>query len=192
MINKTSDYWIIGDIFIFKPYFNDEIDDKIKLLMSNYTNIIFSDYNDIFMSYWFFQTKNHNESDKKSFVGSNFNKQFQLHKNIKSLVMSNSFNKFININEALELEYLMIGNSYNLPIYLEDNLVLTHLIIGNSFNQPIRLNKTLKYLELGNNFNNLIIFNSNLEYLSLYAKKNTKNVISQIQSNKNIYINFLW
>ena len=38
-------YWIYEDYFIFKPEFNEELDDYVELLL-NYKKLIFSDYDD--------------------------------------------------------------------------------------------------------------------------------------------------
>ena len=42
----NEDYWIYEDKFIFKPHFNKPIDKYVGVI-KNYSQLIFSDYDDI-------------------------------------------------------------------------------------------------------------------------------------------------
>ncbi len=116
-LTKTHDYAIYGDVLIFKSEFNKPID-KYANLIKNYTQIIFSNYEDLKL---LFETNN-NHNYK-------YNSKFK----------QNQFNQPIQLNELLnKLTHLTFGFKFNQPIQLNHNL--THLIFGNQFNKLIQLN----------------------------------------------------
>ena len=82
-------YWIVDETLIFKPEFNEELDNYYNVI-SQYNKIIFSNYNDPEIT---IKTENkynceHNDKYKKSI----FNKKLKLTKNITHLSFGDCFN----------------------------------------------------------------------------------------------------
>jgi phage anti-repressor protein len=75
MIEETSDYWIYENKFIFKPEFNNQIDEYYELI-SNYDELIFSNYDDLNI---LLETKNnYNENIYENYIESKFNQPIDL------------------------------------------------------------------------------------------------------------------
>ena len=69
---ETKDYWIYDNKVIFKPYFDDKLDDYIDII-SKYNELIFSNYNGCAIT---IKTNNkyYNEYEQK-YKSSKFNQQ---------------------------------------------------------------------------------------------------------------------
>ncbi len=77
-----KNYWTYGDYFIFKPEFNEPIDDYIEII-KNYTKLIFSNYDDLDIC---IKTKNEYFNEyNKNFVKSKFNQPIEGLNNLTQL-----------------------------------------------------------------------------------------------------------
>lgn len=80
-IIETKDYWIYEDKFIFKPDFNNTLD-KFYNLISNYNELIFSDYDNLDI---LLETDKNNidvKVEAKSYMGSKYNQPIQLNNHL--------------------------------------------------------------------------------------------------------------
>ena len=111
-------YWIISDTIIFKPDFNNELDEYIKII-SQYKKLIFSNYFDPKITIetnniYYYKYTNQNNC-------SLFNQP-----------LSDSLLKLIN------LQQLTLGWAFNQPLSnsLSNLINLERLTFGNNFSQP--------------------------------------------------------
>jgi hypothetical protein len=125
-------YWIIDEIIIFKPQFNEPLD--------NYSNIISKCIGLIFSNY----------SDPKITIETN-NKYFV---NYKDKYKKSLFNQPLSdsLQNLTQLEQLTFGNNFNQPLSdsLKNLTQLKELIFDYEFNQKLILCKIL--LSLNNWF----------------------------------------
>ena len=99
-------YWIVDDKLIFKPEFNEELDNYYDVI-SQYNSLIFSNYNDSLIT---IKTNNkYNDKYENNYKCSKFNKKIKLTSNITYL----SFGFFF-------------GFCFNQPLKLTKNI--THFI----------------------------------------------------------------
>ena len=83
-------YWIVDDKLIFKPEFNEELDNYYDVI-SQYNSLIFSDYDDPDIT---LKTNNrHNNKYENNYKWSNFNKKIELTSNITHLSLGCYFNQ---------------------------------------------------------------------------------------------------
>ena len=149
MEKSNKPFWIIDSAIIFKPSFNDSLDDYTDII-SNYRILIFSNYDDPHTS---FKNKNiHDYNDYKSYS--------------KSLFIHQLDNCLLNL---LNLEELMFGDKFDIP--LNNSLLgltnLRKLTFGWDFDQPLNdslLNLVdLRELTFGHKFNQQLCYSlSNL------------------------------
>ena len=133
-------YWIHEDYFIFKPEFNNELDDFINLIV-NYKKLIFSDYND----YKICIVTNNKFEEKNNYKGSKFNKAldntFENLINLQQLTFGLWFNQPLtnSLEKLINLQQLTFGHYFNLPLAnsLEKLINLQQLTFGFYFNQPL-------------------------------------------------------
>ena len=126
----SKPYWIIGDAIIFKPDFNDSLDDYTQII-SNYENIYFSNFNDpqIVLE----NNNTYNFDNFKSFSNSYFNHP-----------LNNSLSNLTN------LKVLNFGNGFNQPlIKFFDNKNENERQLDNSLSNLVNLRE----LTFGTNFN---------------------------------------
>ena len=165
-----NNYWIVDDLIIFKSEFNEELIDYYDII-SKYSKIIFSNYND--MSIAIETNNNYEKKYKNKYVKSKFNKKIDLSKNINltHLILGEYFNKEIDLSNNINLTNLTFGYCFNQEVDLSNNIKLTHLIFGVEFNKEIDLSKNinLTYLSFSSYFNQKVdlLNNINLTYLLL-------------------------
>ncbi len=104
---ETNDYTICNDTLIFKPEFNKRID-KYADLIQNYTQIIFSNYEDLEA---LFETNRCLSKYINKFKQNQFNKQFKLNQNLTHLTFGHNFNQKIQLNQ--NLTHLTFGENFN-------------------------------------------------------------------------------
>ena len=89
-------YWIVDDKLIFKPEFNEELDNYYDVI-SQYNTLIFSNYNYPLIA---IKTNNkYNHEYRNNYKYSNFNKKIELDENITHLSLSFGFG----FNQPLKL-----------------------------------------------------------------------------------------
>ena len=191
--NLDLNYSIIDDYIIFKPDYNEPLDNYNDII-KKYKKIIFSNFSNLKLA---IILDNNFELDKENFSRNNFNQEIELkkYKNLEYLNLSNWFNKKIDVSNNLKLEYLSFGTNFNQKIDLSKNKKLKYLRFGVNFIQEIDLskNKQLKYLSFDYtpsyfadgyyiNYNIDLSNNNNLETLILNANYN--NIIDLSNNNK--------
>lgn len=132
-------YWTHYNILIFKPYFNDYLNDYIDII-SKYDKLIFSDCDDFSSSLQFY--------DKDScWLYNILDNIFDYYKTEISIKMSHDY---INIgsrfnqplfyfNKLLNLKELFFGSNFNQSIEELHNLInLNKLTFGDKFNQSVK------------------------------------------------------
>lgn len=149
-IIESENYWICGNILIFKPQFNNLANIQIQL-DETFTEIIFSNYSNVKFVLGTnntYQYKYHN-----FWSGSNFSQSIE-HlllgaKNLKKLIFGYKFDCFLNssLDPLANLQLLKFGLEYNKPLgnSLVNLVNLVTLEFGAYFNKP-----------LDNSLNNLI------------------------------------
>jgi len=154
-------YWIIDQLIIFKPQFNECLDNYTNII-SNHKILIFSNNNDpnlAFKNNNLFEDINSRLYEYSSFNQPLVNSLSNLH-NLEELTFGHYFNQPLNdsLSNLVNLRELTFGNRFNQP--LNDSLTnlvnLRELTFGNRFNQP--LNDSLS------NITNLIYLNLNYHF----------------------------
>ena len=131
-------YWIHENKIFFKPEFNDKLDNYINII-SEYTELIFSDYDDFNIT---IKTNNiYNIDYYNNHKGSIFNQPITIPQNITHLIFGNCFNQQVIIPQ--NITHLTFGCDFNQPVIIPQNV--TYLTFGYRFNQ--KLNK-LHFVEL--------------------------------------------
>src|SRR3990167_8635405 len=126
---ETIDYWIYENKIIFKPEFNNKLDDYVNII-SKYNELIFSNYDNYNIT---IKTNNqYCNKYRKNYKNSNFNQQVIIPQNVT---------------------HLTFGSRFNQQIIIPQNV--TNLIIGYYFNQQINL-PYIKYIKLDCNNVNII------------------------------------
>ena len=117
-----DDYWIYENKIIFKPNFNNKLDDYIDII-SKYNELIFSNYDNYNIT---IKTNNEycNEYQKK-YKYSNFNQQVIIPQNVTHLTFGFGFNQQIIIPQ--NVTHLTFGEYFNQPIIIPENV--THYIL---------------------------------------------------------------
>lgn len=165
---ETNNYWIYDGKLIFKPNFNECINEHYVLLLflSKIDTIIFSEYDNlrIFLKFSDVVPNMYH----KNFVRSKFNKKIEFEKyiniiNITKIIFPNSFNQDVKLKNYYGLKYLVFGHEFDSILELEEGL--EYLSFGYNFNQNLILLKSLKYVKFGSNFDRLIILSQSLEQL---------------------------
>ena len=145
--SNNSDYWTVGTKIIFKPHFNDILE-KYHVLMQNYSEIYFSNYEDFDTFIKIHENSFLSKSVYKKYVSNKFNRYIEnLPNNITHLVISNEYNRSI-INLPTSIKYFKIGDSYEhrIPLLPEG---LTHLILGSRCMSGLsKLPSTLEYFNM--------------------------------------------
>ena len=145
---ETKDYWIYENKIIFKPNFNNKLDNYLDII-SKCDELIFSNYDDYNIT-----IKTNNEcciKYYKNYKYSNFNQQVIIPENVTHLTFGYMFNQRVTIPK--NVTHLVFGIRFNQQVIIPENL--THLAFGWNFNQPINL-LNVKYLNLNCNNINLI------------------------------------
>ena len=108
---ETIDYWIYENKIIFKPKFNNKLDDYLDIIRK-YNELIFSNYND-------------------------YNIEIETNGNYKiiykSVYRSSIFNQSVIIPE--NVTHLTFGCNFNQQVIIPENV--THLTFGYEFNQQV-------------------------------------------------------
>src|SRR3990167_5993112 len=112
------------DIFIiFKPDFNDKLDDYIDII-SKHNELIFSNYDDCIIT-----IKTNNKYCEEYYK---YDKKYKISK----------FNKQVIIPE--NVTHLTFGNDFNQQVIIPQNV--THLFFGYCFNQLVIIPHNIYYL----------------------------------------------
>jgi hypothetical protein len=163
-MNNTDEYWTYLDTIVFKPDFNEPLENYYDIL-SQYNKIIISEISDLVIGEDYDQLKNFirivtnmifdKNSDKCDYyefnhkrVRSKFNQSItKLPNNITHLIFGfySDYNKSIILPP--NITHLILGIMYNQPIKIPEKL--THLVLDHYFDQPIELPNTLTHLILG-------------------------------------------
>ena len=185
----THNYWIVDDCLIFKPEFNDKLDEYYNVI-NKYNKIMFSNYNDPLIA-----IKTNNEWNREylnNYIESDFNQKIDLSNNINltHLTFGCWFNQEIDFSNNINLTYLTFGWDFNQKIDLSNNINLTHLTFGKWFNQEINIPLNVKNINMNNCSNQYIIDNlhNNIEELIIY--KSNLNLDNLPNSIKKIYIKY--
>ena len=153
-------YWIVDDAIIFKPSFNECLDNYVDII-SKHPILIFSNYNDPNIS-----LKNKNLfslKDDISYKGSLFDQHLDNSLlnliNLQELTFGLYFNQSLgdSLSKLYNLRRLTLGNRFNQPLdnSLSNLVYLRELTFGWNFNQPLNdlLSKLDNLRELTLNFN---------------------------------------
>jgi hypothetical protein len=169
-----NNYWIVDDWLIFKPEFNDKLDEYYDII-NKYNKIIFSNYDDPLIA---IKNNNcYNDEYCDNYIYSIFNNEIDLSNNINLtyLAFGSKFNKKIDLLNNINLTHLIFEEDFNQEIDLSNNINLTHLAFGWNFNKKIDLSNNinlthLTHLTFGFDFNQEIDLsnNINLKDICLY------------------------
>ena len=118
---ESNHYWIIDNKFIFKPCFNDLINDVYLSMISKYEHLIFSKYPNV----------NHyisnDQPEPKIREISRFNQMITLPESLKYLIFGDCFNQMITLPESLK--HLTFGNNFDQQIILPSSFIVCFCII---------------------------------------------------------------
>ena len=109
-----EDYWIYENKIIFKPEFNDKLDNYFDII-SKYNELIFSNYD------------NYNITIKTN------NEYNEYYEEYSENYKSSEFNQQVKIPE--NITHLTFGDCFNQPVIIPENV--THLTFDNCFNQQV-------------------------------------------------------
>ena len=178
-MNMEPQYWIVDSAIIFKPSFNECLDDYIDI-MSNCRILIFSNYNDPHIALKNNNSCYHNDND--SYIESSFDQcldNLLNLKNLEQLYLGVNFRSSLNnsLLNLTNLKKLILSLRFDKPLdnSLSNLINLSELTFGSWFNQPLGdslLNLiNLRILKFGWFFNqplgNLLSNLHNLRELSL-------------------------
>ena len=120
-------YWTYENKIIFKPKFNNKLDNYIDII-SKYNELIFSNYNDCSIT---IKTNNYfYYKYEQNFKYSIFNQKIIIQKNVTHLTFSDNFNQQVTIPYSV-----------------------AHLTIGYYFHQQVNLPNSVEEIEFGCCFN---------------------------------------
>ena len=199
----SNEYWVYQDYFIFKPHFNEPVENYVNII-KDYKKLIFSDFNDLESNIY------PDEKFIKYYTGSIFNKplsnSFEQLDCLKELTFGNEFSQPLensllalvqlekltfgfefsqplgnSLSNLTQLKILIFGCLFNEPVYdsLNKLVQLEELKFDNNFNQPISnllvcLTK-MKKITLGKEFNQELFLPSNIKILKLDLVTNHNN-----------------
>ena len=165
-----NNYWIVDEWLIFKPTFNEELDEYYNII-NKYEKIIFSNYNNPLIAI----ETNNEFNNNSNYIESKFNQEIDLSNNINltHLTFGHHFNQEINLSN-INLTHLTFGCCFDKKINLLKNINLTHLTFEYDFNQKIDLlnNINLTHLTFGSNFSQEIIIPFNVKSLNMFGCNN--------------------
>ena len=156
---ETKDYWIYENKIIFKPAFNDKLDNYLDII-SKYNELIFSNYDDYNIT-----IKTNNKYCKKynkNYKYSNFDKQVIIPQNVTHLSFGREFNQQVIIPH--NVTHLSFGWYFNQQVIIPQNV--THLTFGREFNQQVIIPQNVTRLTFGNHFNQQVNL-PNIKYLQI-------------------------
>ena len=142
-----NNYWIVDDLIIFKPKFNEELINYYNLI-NKYKKIMFSNYNDLLIA---IKTNNKCIVDyKNNYIRSKFNQEIDLSNNINltHLTFGWKFNHGFNIPfNVKSLNMYRCNNQYiidNLHNNIEElKLYYNDLNLDNLPNLPNNIKKNI-------------------------------------------------
>jgi len=120
-----NNYWIVDDWLIFKPNFNEKLNDYY--IINKYEKIMFSNYNEPLIA---IETNNlWINKYNNNFIKNKFNQEIDLSNNIHltHLFFGYRFNKEIDLSNNINLKHLTFGYNFNKKIDLSNNIHLTNL-----------------------------------------------------------------
>ena len=140
-----KNYWIYKNKVIFKPNFNDKLDDYIDII-SKHNELIFSNYDDFTIT---IKTNNlYYEKYYDNYKGSKFNQQITISQNITHLTFGEDFNQQVIIPQ--NITHLTFGDHFNQQVIIPQNV--THLTFGFDFNQQVIIPQNVTHLIFGYDF----------------------------------------
>ena len=152
---ETKDYWIYKNKIIFKPNFNDKLDNYFNII-SNYDN-----YNIAI------ETNNKYCKDyKENYKLSKFNQQIIIPANVTRLTFGSDFNKQVIIPQSVT--HLAFGKNFNQQITIPENV--TQLTFGFDFNQQVTIPKNVTHLTFYCDFNQQVTIPENVTHLTFGTK----------------------
>src|SRR3990167_3701518 len=114
---ETQNYWIYKNKIIFKPEFNDKLDDYINII-SEYDELIFSNYDDYNIT---IETNNtHFFKYNTNHTSSSFNHQVTIPENITHLIFGYDFNQQVTISQ--NVTNLTFGRMFNQQVIISENV----------------------------------------------------------------------
>jgi hypothetical protein len=151
-----NNYWIVDEWLIFKPDFNDELDDYYNII-NKYKKVMFSNYVEPLIA---IKTNNIYAGGNK-YVRNNFNQKIDLSNNINltHLTFEWNFNKEIDLSNNINLTHLTFEWNFNKEIDLSNNINLRHLSFKKYFNQEFSIPLNIKSLNIYMRNNQYIIDN---------------------------------
>jgi len=151
----TDSYWIIEDTLIFKPTFNESLDNYVKNILK-YKKIIFSNYIEPKIA---IETNNIYENKyknkfKKSLFNQPLEKSLSKLTSLEQLTFGNKFNQPLeeSLSKLTSLEQLTLGYDFNLSLEIPFNIKCLTLNCNN-INLIDNLPNSIEELSLGDNFN---------------------------------------
>src|SRR3990167_11009185 len=124
---EEKDYWIYENKIIFKPEFNDKLDNYLDII-SKCNELIFSNYDDYNIE---IETNGkYTNIYKNIYKSSKFNQSITISENITHLIFGFRFNQPVIIPQ--NVTYLTFGNQFDRQVIIPQNV--THLIFGKVFN----------------------------------------------------------
>ena len=169
---ETEEYWIHENKIIFKPNFNNKLDNYINII-TKYNELIFSDYDDYNIT-----IKTNNIYFYEYYINythSKFNQQVIIPQNVIHLTFGSYFNQPLTIPQ--NIIHLTFGNDFNQQVIIPQSV--THLTFGGNFNQKIIIPQSVTHLTFGGNFNQKIIIPQNVTHLTFGYKFNQQVIIPQ-------------
>lgn len=160
-------YWKNKKTIIFKPEFNDKLDNYYETI-KNHKEIIFSDYYDLSET---LKCKNNEDYfSRQKYLASRFNQEIKLPKGLESVKFGLSFNQEIELSKSLK--FVDFGYFFNKKIELNDGLI--SVSFGYNFNEEIKLPESVKNVSFGYCFNKEIKLPESIENVSFGGCFNKK------------------
>ena len=154
-----SNYWIYENKVIFKPNFNDDLDDYIDII-SKHNELIFSNYNDFTIT---IKTNNfYCDKYHHNYKRSNFNQQVIIPENVTHLSFGDNFNQQVIIPQ--NVTHLTFGSGFNQQVIIPENV--TNLTFDEQFNQQVIIPENVTHLTFGVWFNQQVTIPQSVTHLT--------------------------
>ena len=150
-----DNYWIVDEWLIFKPEFNDELDEYYDII-NKYKKIMFSNYDEPLIA---IETNNffYNKKYSKNYIHNRFNKKIDLSNNINLT--------HLNFGDCFNQEIVIPLNLKSLTMYSDNQYIIDNL--HNNIEKLKICNNKLNLNNLPNSIKKLYIQNYNKELNNL-------------------------